>query len=146
MVNLLHGIHAAIGLGEQAFDVETVLRTKRRPDAEAHQFAAGNFSARFDRQLVKAASFFVGCFCAQPGSDHDEFIAAHARDIIVAAADFLHAIGKILEQVVAFEMPVEIVNLFEVVEVADHHSEGGAGAAAARQFARQVNEQRARVG
>ena len=54
--------------------------------------------------------------------------------------------GEILEQIVAFEVAVEIVNLFEIVEVADHHRECGPSPAAARQFAGKMNKERAGVG
>ena len=43
-------------------------------------------------------------------------------------------------------MAVEIVDLLEIVEVADHDRERRAGAAAAGQFPRQMDEQRARIG
>src|SRR5450759_3290150 len=81
--------------------VPTLRATRLRPD---------NFSARF-----------AGCFRAQPRSDYHEFISAHAGNIIVASAGLLQVAGKILQQVIAFEVAMEIVDLLEVVEVANHH-------------------------
>src|SRR5437899_1228767 len=123
VVNLFHGVHAAVGFGEQALDVETILRTECRAYAQGNQVAAGNFPARLDGQLIQAAGLFAGSLRTHPRSNDHEFISAHASNIIVASAGFLQMAGKVLQQVIAFEMAIEIVNLLEVVEVADHYGE-----------------------
>src|ERR1700687_5616101 len=121
VVNLFHGVHAAVGFGEQTLDVETILRTECRAHAQGNQIAAGNFPARFDGELIQTAGLFAGRFRAHPRSDDHEFISAHPGDIVVASAGFLQVAGKVLQQVVAFKVSIEIVNLLEVVEVADHY-------------------------
>ena len=90
---------------------------------------------------MQPAGLLARSFRAESGSDDHEFIAAHAGDIIVAAVDFPQSRAEILQQVVAFEVAIEIVNLLEVVEVAHHHGKRGSGPAAARQFARKMDEQ-----
>src|SRR5271156_5140904 len=123
MVELLHGVHAAVGFGEQAFNVKTILRTEGRSHAQGDEFAPGDLFAGFDRELIQTAGLFAGRFRAQSRSDYYEFISTHAGDVIVAAADFLEMESKTLEQVVALEVAVEVINLLEVVEIANHHSQ-----------------------
>src|ERR1700674_779879 len=77
VVNLFHGVHAAVGFGEQTLDVETILRTKCRAHAQGNQIAAGNFPARFDGELIQTAGLFAGRFRAHPRSDDHEFISDH---------------------------------------------------------------------
>src|ERR1035438_464191 len=89
VVNLFHGVHAAVGLGEQTLDLKTIFWTERSSDAQSNQIASANFASRFDRQLVQAAGFFTGGFRIQTGRDDHEFIAAHAGNVVVATADFL---------------------------------------------------------
>ena len=146
MVKLFHGVHAAVGFGEKALDVEAILRAESRADAEGNQIAAGNLAPPFDGELIQTAGLFEARLLVQPGNDHHEFISAHAGDVIVAAAGFLQVIGKILQQVIAFKVAKEVVDLFEIVEVADHNGQRCTGAAAAGEFARQVDEKRTCVG
>src|SRR5271166_4820295 len=94
---------------------------------------------------MQAAGLFAGILRTQARSDQYKFISAHARKIVVATAGVPQLLGKTLQQVVAFEVAVEIVNLLEIVEVADHHRECGAGAAAAGELARKMDEQRTRI-
>src|SRR5271166_6151457 len=141
MMYLLHGVHTAIRFREQALDIETIFRTEGSTHAQANQIPAGNLAPRFNGQLIQTAGLFAGRFGAQPGSDNDEFISTHASDVIIATADILKVASKILEQVVAFEVTVEVINLFEIVEVAHHDGQRSAGAAAACDLPRQMNKQ-----
>src|SRR6267154_952951 len=140
MVNFLHGVHATIGFGKQVLDVKTVLRAERRSHAQCNQIAAGNFPSSFYGQLVQATRFFIGALRIHSGSDDHKFISAHTRNIIVAATALFEVGGKIFQQVVTLEVAVEIVNLLEVVEIANHHRKGSRSAAAASKFPREVEK------
>jgi hypothetical protein len=135
VVKLFHRVHAAIGFGEQVFYVVAIVGAKCGSNAKANQIAAADQPAGVDCQFMQTAGLFTGCFRVEAGSDDDEFIATHAGNLVVTTADFLEVTGKFLQKVVTFEMAVKVVNLFEVVEVADHDGEGRAGAAAAGEFA-----------
>src|SRR6266481_2004938 len=131
MVNLLHGIHATIRFGKQVFNIKTIFRAERRSHAQGNQIAASNFPSSFDGQLVQATRFFIGGLRIHSGSDDHKFISAHTRNIIVAATTLFEVGSEIFQQVVALKVAVEIVNLLEVVEIANHHRKGGGSAAAA---------------
>ena len=45
MMNLLHGVHAAVGFGQEAFHVESIFRTKRRAHAQGDQVAAADMAS-----------------------------------------------------------------------------------------------------
>src|SRR5208282_3857833 len=42
VMELLHGVHAAVGLSQQPFDVVSIFRTKRRAYAQSDHFAAAH--------------------------------------------------------------------------------------------------------
>ena len=86
MVNLLHGIHAAVRFGKQTLHVEAILRAERRADAQRNQVTTGNLATRFDSDLIKMAGLFDAGLELEARTNHDELISAHAGDIVVAAA------------------------------------------------------------
>src|SRR5271166_4853770 len=145
-MKLLHRVHAAISFGEQTLYVETILRAKGCADTQRDQIAAGNLISRLDSECIQAASLFNARILAQAGSNNHKFVTTHAGDVVIASAGLVQVGGKILEQVVAFEVAVEVVDLLEIVEVANHDGQCCACATAAGQFARQVHEERASVG
>src|SRR5437667_2972207 len=65
------------------------------------------------------------------GHEDDELVAAVASDDIGAAAVLLEDVADALEDEVAFEVAVEIVDEFEAVEIHEDKREGAAGAGGA---------------
>src|SRR5579862_5502805 len=114
VVKFFHGIHAAIRFREQALHIEAILGTERSAYAESHQVSAGNLVSCRDGELVQAGRFFGAVVLLQSRSDHNEFVAAHTRNVIVAATHLIQASGKILEQIIAFKVAIEIIDLFEI--------------------------------
>src|ERR1700690_2819625 len=102
--------------------------------------------SRLDGECIQAASLFNARVLAQTGSNNHKFVTAHAGNIIVAAASLVQVGGEIFQQIVALEVAVKIIDLFEIVEIANHNGQRRACATAACQFARQVYEERASVG
>src|SRR5580704_3173711 len=58
VMNLLHGIHAAVGFGEQALYIESVFRAECCSNAECDQFAAADLASRLDSRLIEALRLF----------------------------------------------------------------------------------------
>src|SRR5262245_18750486 len=75
VVDLLHGIHAAVGLCEKALDVGAVLRAESHSDAQADEFAAADMTSGVDGRAIQAVCFFPGGFFCQPRAGDDEFIS-----------------------------------------------------------------------
>src|SRR6266852_6920323 len=86
-----------------------------------------------------------GSFWRESRSDDHEFVASHARYIIVLTAGFLEGLRKQPQYAVAFQVSKAVVDLLEAVQIGDHHGQGVVVAFAARQFPIELQEQRARI-
>ncbi len=81
-----------------------------------------------------------GGFWRESRSDDHEFVAAHARDIIVLTAGFLEGLRKQPQYAVALQVSKAVVDLLEAVQIGDHHGQGVVVAFAARQFPVELQE------
>src|SRR5690349_16204525 len=68
--------------------------------------------------------------------ENDEFVAAVARDDVGAAAIRFENLANALENQVAFEVAIEIIDEFEAIQVHKHQREGAAGARGTFPFGR----------
>src|SRR5579864_3271179 len=57
VMDLLHGIHAAVSFGQQALDVEAIVGAERGAHAQRDQFPPAHMASGFDGGLVQALSF-----------------------------------------------------------------------------------------
>src|SRR5579872_48251 len=146
VMDLLHGVHSSIRLGEQTLHVETIFRAEGHTHTESDEVATANVASGVDRRLVETIRLFFCGFGCQSGSGDDEFISTHAGNVVVAAADVLETSGELAQQFVALEVPERVVDLLESVDVANQHSERRLHAAAACDFLRQMDEQRSGIG
>src|ERR1035438_1948647 len=83
------------------------------------------------RELVEAVRLIETVVLFHSWSDHNKFVAAHSCNVIVAAIHFIQASSEIFEQIVAFKVAIEIIDLLEIVEVADHYCQRSSSAPAA---------------
>src|SRR5581483_5817907 len=83
---------------------------------------------------------------SQSGGNHHKLVAAHAADVVIQTASAAQPDGEGLQQLVAGDVPVAVVDLLESVEIAEDHPQPRALASATRDLRIQVLKQRARVG
>src|SRR5215470_4915271 len=98
VMDLLHRIHPAVGLSQQALYIESVFRTKRHAYAEGNQFASADVTAGIDCGLVQSLGLLLGCFWSESRGGDDEFVAAHAGHVVVAAADIFQPGGEFAQK------------------------------------------------
>src|SRR5580704_9662397 len=109
-MDLLHGVHPAVGFCEQPFNVVSVFRTESHSDAERDNVAATNVASGLDCSLVQAIRLFLGSFSRQSRSGNDEFISAHARDVVVTAAYIFEAGGELTQQFVSLKVSEGVID------------------------------------
>ncbi len=91
-------------------------------------------------QVAHLLGFARGRFgCESRGDDH-EFVAAHARDIIVLTAGFLQGMRKQPQYAIPFQVSKAVVDLLEAIQVGDHHGQRFVVAFAARHFPVELQE------
>src|SRR6201998_2595400 len=88
VMDLLHGIHAAVSFGQQALDIKAIVGTERGAHAQRDQFPPAHMASGFDGGLVQTLSFLSCSLGGQPGGGNYEFVSAHAGDVVVSAASF----------------------------------------------------------
>src|SRR5580765_7624839 len=89
VMNLFHGVHPPVGLGEQALDIETIVWTKGHSDAKGDEFTSTNVLSRFDCCLVQPFSFLFRRVGGETWSCNDEFVSSHTGNVVIPAADIL---------------------------------------------------------
>ena len=144
-MNFFYGIHAAVGLGEQGLDLVAVFWTECRSHAQRDYVAAAAVASGLNGGLIQAIRFFLRGFRSETESGDHEFIAAHASDVIVAAAGIFQANAELAQKFVSLQMTERVIDLLETVDVADHDGQRGLHAAAARHLLREMHKQRPRV-
>src|SRR5215469_621544 len=100
-------------------------------DADGERIISANRVARLLRNLTNAARQLRRISCGQAGSNDYEFVAAHARNAVVSAANLFQTIGKRAQQLVAIHMAKTIVDALEPVHVANEELQWAVFAAAA---------------
>src|SRR6266853_6406113 len=141
VVNLLHGVHAAIGFSQQSFRIDAVLWTKRCSYAQTEQVFSANLPPNLGCQLVQFFGLLHRRFWLKSGSNNHELVATHAGYIVVPTAYILELRSKLAQHFVAFQMSVAVVNLFKTIQVTDHYCDGAAASSAAGQFLAQMEEE-----
>src|SRR5215831_4885685 len=98
VMDLLHRIHPAVGLGKQTFYIEAVFWAESHAYAERNQFAAADVTTGLDCGLVQSLGFLFCGFRSKSGSGDDELVAPHPGYVIVPAADILQTSREFPQQ------------------------------------------------
>ena len=143
---LLFQIHAAVGFGQKLFRIIAVFGIHGTANAERENIFAANFASGLARQSAHLLRFLAGGIGRESWGDHDEFVSAHAGDVIIFATAVFEGLGKQAQHAVALQMAEAIVNLFKAIHVGHHYGERGVVALAARQFPVKLQKERPGIG
>ncbi len=91
---LLLQVHALVGLGEELLGVQPILRIYGLAHAQRENVFVANFFACALRQLPHLFGLACGRFRRKARRNDHEFVAAHARHVVVFAAAYPSTIAQ----------------------------------------------------
>src|SRR5438270_1102698 len=129
---LLFQVHATISFGQELFCILAISREHGAADTERKNVFAAYLASGVPSQSSHLLGFLTCCVGGESGSNHHEFIAAHARHVIVFAASIFKGLGKQTQNPIALQMSEAVVDLLKSVHIGHHDGEAGVVALATR--------------
>src|SRR5215471_14942184 len=74
VMSLLHGVHAAVGLSEKLFDVESIVGAKRGTDAQRNNVAPAGMPAGLNGRLIQPVCLFRSSVRRESRSRDHKFV------------------------------------------------------------------------
>ncbi len=104
-----------VGAFEKRVVIAFALRGLRDAHADRHLQIFERLGERLENTLYRYVLRFV------PLEEHEEFVAADARDDVLFSQNVAQLFRYVFENVVAEAVPVRIVDRLEIIEVDDQH-------------------------